>query len=334
MERTTACWVADARRSCLNHRENMTLIVVLANQQQVVQLSDRRLTNNGRMATVEGELEDESNKAAVFICRNARLAVAYTGLAKAGHFLTKRWLPAALMESAAPDFLIMPTIDRFRKAATRDFASLHTSAPSDKRFSVVLVGYCYDEVPPRCYCWLVSNYDGLDGQPPHCEASHEFSAQVIGNNRPARDDYGFVLVLGGDQAVSERDFASLRTLLLEKRPAQALVGKGVDVLRAAAESARSEQLIGKQCTSIVLPSNPSEEAVGEYHSAKVAHKRYYPSIISARGDGSGVFVLADPEIEARDADDLPRIISVPKVGRNQLCPCGSGVKYKMCHGCW
>jgi uncharacterized protein YecA (UPF0149 family) len=22
----------------------------------------------------------------------------------------------------------------------------------------------------------------------------------------------------------------------------------------------------------------------------------------------------------------------PKVGRNQLCPCGSGAKYKRCHG--
>jgi uncharacterized protein YecA (UPF0149 family) len=23
---------------------------------------------------------------------------------------------------------------------------------------------------------------------------------------------------------------------------------------------------------------------------------------------------------------------VPKVGRNELCPCGSGKKYKKCHG--
>lgn len=24
---------------------------------------------------------------------------------------------------------------------------------------------------------------------------------------------------------------------------------------------------------------------------------------------------------------------MPKVGRNELCPCGSGIKYKECHGC-
>jgi preprotein translocase subunit SecA len=25
-------------------------------------------------------------------------------------------------------------------------------------------------------------------------------------------------------------------------------------------------------------------------------------------------------------------VKVPKVGRNELCPCGSGKKYKKCHG--
>ncbi|MFI5002155.1 MAG: SEC-C metal-binding domain-containing protein [Reyranellales bacterium] len=24
--------------------------------------------------------------------------------------------------------------------------------------------------------------------------------------------------------------------------------------------------------------------------------------------------------------------NLPKIGRNQLCPCGSGRKYKKCHG--
>jgi preprotein translocase subunit SecA len=28
----------------------------------------------------------------------------------------------------------------------------------------------------------------------------------------------------------------------------------------------------------------------------------------------------------------PFVRQVPKVGRNELCPCGSGKKYKHCHG--
>jgi len=30
--------------------------------------------------------------------------------------------------------------------------------------------------------------------------------------------------------------------------------------------------------------------------------------------------------------DGPRIDDVPRVGRNDACPCGSGKKYKHCHG--
>lgn len=30
--------------------------------------------------------------------------------------------------------------------------------------------------------------------------------------------------------------------------------------------------------------------------------------------------------------DRPAPVSVPKVGPNQPCPCGSGLKYKRCHG--
>jgi preprotein translocase subunit SecA len=35
---------------------------------------------------------------------------------------------------------------------------------------------------------------------------------------------------------------------------------------------------------------------------------------------------------SQDADLATRLAPVPKVGRNEPCPCGSGKKYKMCHG--
>jgi preprotein translocase subunit SecA len=43
----------------------------------------------------------------------------------------------------------------------------------------------------------------------------------------------------------------------------------------------------------------------------------------------GAPVSAEPEIQ------LPRVTvrrEAPKVGRNEPCPCGSGKKYKQCHG--
>jgi hypothetical protein len=308
----------------------MTLILALANPQQVVLLSDRRITHNGQLIN---DNDDESNKAVILDCRNARLAVAYTGLAKARNFLTNRWLPAALMESAAPDFLMGPTIERFRERATRDFAGIQVKRPSDKRLSVVLAGYCYDDTPPRVYCWLVSNFETIDDQkPPRQEPADVFSTQYCRDKRPIEEGSHILLAIGVYRAVIESDFEALGTLLRQNKPSHALIGKGLEVIRAAAESAQSKQLIGKQCTSITLPSNPDEDAIGEYHSAKHVHSLYYPSFIKARGDGSGTYVVADPMFEYRDANNQPLPISVPKVGRNDRCPCGSGLKYKNCHG--
>jgi len=45
-----------------------------------------------------------------------------------------------------------------------------------------------------------------------------------------------------------------------------------------------------------------------------------------------------PPVEAVDPEfgkllkDFCNRIEVPRVGRNELCPCGSGRKYKKCHG--
>ncbi|MEX2647741.1 MAG: SEC-C metal-binding domain-containing protein, partial [Alphaproteobacteria bacterium] len=37
-----------------------------------------------------------------------------------------------------------------------------------------------------------------------------------------------------------------------------------------------------------------------------------------------------PAAQARPAQPKPS--AIPKVGRNEPCPCGSGKKYKHCHG--
>ena len=41
---------------------------------------------------------------------------------------------------------------------------------------------------------------------------------------------------------------------------------------------------------------------------------------------------SDHEPPAAGPGAAPFVRQVPKVGRNELCPCGSGKKYKHCHG--
>jgi hypothetical protein len=95
----------------------MTLILALANRDHVIQLSDRRLSWNGKL------VDDESNKAGVFIFNGVRAAYGFTGLARAEEFETSLWLNNVLFECAAPDFLFPNFMQRLEERANRDFAT-------------------------------------------------------------------------------------------------------------------------------------------------------------------------------------------------------------------
>jgi preprotein translocase subunit SecA len=41
---------------------------------------------------------------------------------------------------------------------------------------------------------------------------------------------------------------------------------------------------------------------------------------------------SSPMAKARQGESVTVVRSSPKVGRNDPCPCGSGKKYKHCHG--
>jgi preprotein translocase subunit SecA len=51
-----------------------------------------------------------------------------------------------------------------------------------------------------------------------------------------------------------------------------------------------------------------------------------PAAAPVAADAAAAMVGAAMSHEALGAD------GVPKVGRNDPCPCGSGKKYKQCHG--
>jgi preprotein translocase subunit SecA len=50
------------------------------------------------------------------------------------------------------------------------------------------------------------------------------------------------------------------------------------------------------------------------------------------GSGGNVMELEPRSVEPAPASAAPFVRAMPKVGRNEPCPCGSGRKYKHCHG--
>jgi len=66
-----------------------------------------------------------------------------------------------------------------------------------------------------------------------------------------------------------------------------------------------------------IQAGPGAEAAGQNAPAR-------------GGIGAGGSSAAEPRAAAPVA--TPFVRQVPKVGRNEMCPCGSGKKYKHCHG--
>lgn len=150
----------------------MTLIIAAGNSDQFVQVSDRRLTTNGNVQ------DDESNKAIVFNCSNARMSVGFTGLAKVGSFSTRDWLLSTLNKCAPPDYVADEIIKRFTERATEEFnrnPQLKLLSGAQKRLSIMFTGYLYHHEPPLGALAIVSNFQNIDTNTKQACASDQFN---------------------------------------------------------------------------------------------------------------------------------------------------------------
>ena len=77
----------------------------------------------------------------------------------------------------------------------------------------------------------------------------------------------------------------------------------------------------------------SEEEVAAMEAEQQRMAERLQRQMQASGGGAPVGALgADAGMQAASSMAPPAVASGPKVGRNDPCPCGSGKKYKHCHG--
>ncbi len=307
----------------------MTLLIYAGNRENTILLSDLRLSFGSQL------VDDASGKAALLVCQDARILVGFAGLAAdfgrgafrglppAGRFRTLPWLLETLAEAGRSDGLLAATIDHFAALATQRFEKLPLPHPQ-KPLVVVFAGYQYDSSgAPRTFWCTVSNF-----------AEDRFSSVPtfsIGEEPPPRGVTNYLLAAGAYRSVNAQAMIELGTLVDGLKSQSAIVGKAVEVLRAAAASPAAANSISSDCVSAVLPSRPELTAQSEFHSAKASNRLLGISSVDVR-PGHGLMVL-DPSITfGADLTGRPAVVSLPKVGRNKPCPCGSGLKFKRCHG--
>lgn len=305
----------------------MTFILTVGNREQFIQVSDRRLSWDGK------PLPDESNKAGILLCRDARHIFAFTGLAKFESFDTRRWLLNALYECCPPDYRGDSIVERLKERATTDFSTLPALKGLEqrrKRLSIMFSGYNYQSNPPLSTIRILTNYQNFVTGKDSDEAWNHFEMNYWTEVRPLDHEFGFIQWIGKWTVTKPGDVESLRKLAQNLRPFQAIADKAVALVREFADRPKSGAAIGKQLSVVVLHRDRTEHVLSRYYSTVAGHKMYVPDEIVGFSDTER-WGVADREVWI-DGKTGPEVWALPKVHKNAPCPCKSGEKYKNCHG--
>ncbi|MFT5709220.1 MAG: preprotein translocase subunit SecA, partial [Oceanospirillaceae bacterium] len=82
---------------------------------------------------------------------------------------------------------------------------------------------------------------------------------------------------------------------------------------------------------IQMPEEVAEQEVLRRQKLQEQQMNFEHASVSATTE-SGVRIESGDTQEGEDIDSAPFVRGAEKVGRNSACPCGSGKKYKQCHG--
>lgn len=312
----------------------MTLVLALGNRDQVIQISDRRLTDHRGGPCVLPE-----NKATILTLADARLVCGFAGLARTRGFRTGQWIVEALAEAAKADHLAHGTVERFTTAATARFREPDVLSVERRHrgLSILFTGFRDVLEQPHLIAALVTNFQdfssGVD-EPTWDEFQANFWSVKDPNEQPTPT---YVQRIGRWPAMVPSDEQRLRRALEARRSPKALVDMGVGVVREVAARSLAAETIGKDISSAVVGAarppvmeDGSLPIVGGFHPEGASHRWHGVNQVVSVSDDLGLAVM-DPVLKIENPGRT-NAVAVQKVGRNKPCPCGSGKKYKRCHG--
>jgi SEC-C motif len=279
-------------------------------------VSDRRTSAGNAL------VDDEFDKTCMLRTRDARVAVTFTGLASHKQYHSKVRLIHYLKASAAPDYLLPAMMGRICTILSKDFLQdqdIRTIPKRVRKFTLMVMGYRYDRHEKSTPCFgMISNFQDMDAGQAVDEPWPEFRPFLY----PFPDTINYEgMMIGQTGALDRKKMEDLARPTQEPRP-QAVVGRLVNLVQ---DASRVSSLIGGQVTSIVIPQGWREEVQVAYHVSSPQRTIYWPASVTAHPTElwslDGFNLTADGSI----------YLKVPIVSGNRSCPCGSGLKYKLCH---
>ena len=278
----------------------MTLIVSLAKPDVAVLIADRRISRNGSV------LDDEYNKVTVLFCADARMAVAFTGVAVLPNFDASTWIAETLHSVASQASAVHEVLESFKH---RLYETVRTLNTPDLRLTVVFCGFVYWGAVPEPRIYVVSNFES---------GSHEASAFSI--RSVGAQGAKVVEVAGAAACISDKTRFRLLALLEKEVPSASLVRFAVKHIQNSASDSRSHKTIGEQCNAVVVRSVVDTPITATYHTARNASRAYGPNVVIAGG-----LLSLGSEVMG------PGILAGSDIRKREPCWCGSDLTFRHCH---
>lgn len=278
----------------------MTQLFALANNHYSLLLADRRITVGGKSA------DDEFNKVCVLFCADARVAIAFTGLATYENFDTSAWLVDTLAEIGNQTEAIAEILAAVALRAGDKFRGIPLN---DRRLTFLATGFVYWEPEPRPVAYVLSNCANTE-----CPTD-DFILRTVSPSGGS-----IVEVAGVTNVLPNATETSLRKLLSSNLAAASVLRFTVKQLQNLASTGKIGRLIGTQCNSALIPATPNTIVTTTYHSAFHTHIAYGPNVVITRGARFyGTEIFSSTIIAGKD------------IRKQDLCWCGSGQIFKHCH---
>jgi hypothetical protein len=231
----------------------VTLIVTLASHHFCAQVSDTRLT------WASGEHRDEAVKTIIVRCKDATLALSYTGLAKIGFQRTDRWLAYHLYRMKTWE-MSFPDVPRQLASLLTQTTRLHR-ALFDIGLTMVFIGR---DGGGQIACALVSNTerltenDELIGEEPR----REFGTSFRSFDRDDVTDRWLVQVAGAVAPRIQSELDGLSESMRQEanhatqpRSQWRVVNRMVKLVKTLSDDPHLGELIGKDCVAVLIPQD-------------------------------------------------------------------------------
>jgi hypothetical protein len=292
----------------------LTLILSAITRDFAFMASDRRLSS------ARGVITDDSGKAGVIYADDGFALYAYTGLAQLGRFNARQWIQQALMD--ASDGSLNRTLYSFAEIAERKFANL---AYRGQGVTLALAGFS-DSAGPLM--GTVSNLEDSMGSVMPIPGE-TFRTQIRINPDSNTHEMSGVMVNGINQTQYKTELRALNELILADCPPVALEQKATHLIRQLADDPRTGGTVGKNLMVATLPRPEAKHffmPIATYMPFEETSQVHFLDVLDLRSTGGPKLAFRDIQLIHDDRKVQPRL------GRNERCHCGSGRKFKYCHG--